>query len=513
MGRGPVERGAVVICGEQLDIALRAALAGSADVGPPHAPDDGAAGALVVIEELCGHPERLTAFCQAHHPTAVVVVACDMPAARTAVDGAVAGGVDPAHVVPMSLAPALGRDAVERTWLVTATCRAGSRRARVLTGQPPARLVSWQAGQPLGRRGLFGAWRGLPSRAAHIDQETCAGSERCGRCRTDCPVGAVVVKGTALQIDPHACISCGRCVATCPARAISMPGADLDGITAELDSLISDGVSEIAVVCERGSPAARPGFGHGEHGGLRPQAVLSLPCLAMLGTGVAIALSATDTHLSLEPCGDCPGHEVVEATARFTGRLADVLGTDAAIAPQEDRGAGADLTWHEPDATNAAVALLAGRRGQGGTEEPILDDGASTRVVRVDRSRCTMCGSCALACPSTALVLDRGDQTLAVDSSRCVGCGRCVTVCPEAAVTVERGIDIGSVVNGATPLRATGPPEVCPECGVTIGADPLVASVLHRLVAQGRPPALIARLGRCPACSGTVSLRSQVRTD
>jgi len=403
------------------------------------------------------------------------------------------------------LAPALGFESIERTRLVTATCRAASLRARALAGQPPARLVPWQAGQSMGRRGLFGAWRGLPSLTAHIDQDACAGAELCGRCRSDCPVGAIIVNGVTPQIDPRACVSCGRCVVTCPTRAISMPGADLDGIIAELGSLLGDGVGEIAVVCEQAVPAERP-----VPKGVEPgtEAVVSLPCLAVLGNGAALMLTAGGARIHTEACGNCHSHEVVESSTRFTDRLMNILGNEYNQSLPASASS-THLTWSEPDATNAAVALLAGPERLGATLQQILDQGASTSVVRVDGSRCTMCGSCDLACPSTALTLDRGAQTLAVDSSQCVGCGRCVAVCPEAAISVERGIDIGSVLNGPTFLRATGRPEVCQDCGMTIDADPLVASVQRRLAAQGRAPALIDSLRRCPACSGKLSHREQ----
>lgn len=215
------------------------------------------------------------------------------------------------------------------------------------------------------------------------------------------------------------------------------------------------------------------------------------------------------------------GPRTVEATARFAGRLAGALDTPglgaaglgirgASSAPDpaggEGRAAASRHTWHEPEATNAVVAQLASSKTGRGTEAVILDTGALTFVVSVDGARCTMCGSCALPCPSTSLTIDPAIRTLAVDSSRCVGCCRCVTTCPEAALSVERGPDTDSVLAGPTPVEAASHLGVCPECGSTTDVDPLVASVQRRLAARGRSAALLASLShqRCPACSETV---------
>ncbi len=126
---------AVAVCGEQLDGALRRVLAESfgAALGEP---ESGKGVELVVVEELCSHPERLSSFYQKHRPAGLVVAACGLGAARAAADRAVADGADAARVIARSLSPALGRGAARRTLLVTASCRAWSRRARVLAGAP-----------------------------------------------------------------------------------------------------------------------------------------------------------------------------------------------------------------------------------------------------------------------------------------------------------------------------------------------------------------------------------------
>jgi ferredoxin len=69
-----------------------------------------------------------------------------------------------------------------------------------------------------------------------------------------------------------------------------------------------------------------------------------------------------------------------------------------------------------------------------------LDIGRARGVasVRIDQSRCTVCGNCVRVCKGAPLYLDAG--RVRVDQSRvfgCIACGHCVAVCPEEAISVS----------------------------------------------------------------------------
>lgn len=55
-------------------------------------------------------------------------------------------------------------------------------------------------------------------------------------------------------------------------------------------------------------------------------------------------------------------------------------------------------------------------------------------TLRVDRARCTRCGTCAAACFRRAIAIV--DDRVVHDDARCVGCGRCAAVCPSGATTM-----------------------------------------------------------------------------
>ncbi len=54
------------------------------------------------------------------------------------------------------------------------------------------------------------------------------------------------------------------------------------------------------------------------------------------------------------------------------------------------------------------------------------------KEIRVDRSACVVCGACAAACPTEALVIE--GLTLVVLPDRCRPCGLAELVCPMGAL-------------------------------------------------------------------------------
>ncbi len=142
------------------------------------------------------------------------------------------------------------------------------------------------------------------------------------------------------------------------------------------------------------------------------------------------------------------------------------------------------------------VGAMAARRGRlfcntlcpVGTALGLLARLAPYRV-RIDRSSCSHCGACALACKAGCIHL----KTYTVDASRCVACFDCVPLCPEGGVGPWRpraeasipaaglpGVDlqrralVGSVAGlaglGAGVLAGRAAALVAPRPAVTCGA-------------------------------------------
>lgn len=54
---------------------------------------------------------------------------------------------------------------------------------------------------------------------------------------------------------------------------------------------------------------------------------------------------------------------------------------------------------------------------------------------KVDKGKCSGCGSCVDECPSEAIKM--ADGKAAVDAESCIECGVCVDACPEEAISME----------------------------------------------------------------------------
>jgi len=47
---------------------------------------------------------------------------------------------------------------------------------------------------------------------------------KCGQCRAHCPMSAIEVKPSGVQVKNSLCNGCGDCASVCPAAAITMVG-------------------------------------------------------------------------------------------------------------------------------------------------------------------------------------------------------------------------------------------------------------------------------------------------
>jgi predicted molibdopterin-dependent oxidoreductase YjgC len=101
----------------------------------------------------------------------------------------------------------------------------------------------------------------------------------------------------------------------------------------------------------------------------------------------------------------------------------------------------------------------------------------SSAFIRVDRTRCIMCGRCFEACNHIVVnnvikTIDRGftshigfDNNLPMGESTCVQCGECTQICPVGALTNKKSIGKARVWE-LEKVRTT-----CPYCGVGCQLD------------------------------------------
>jgi ferredoxin len=66
---------------------------------------------------------------------------------------------------------------------------------------------------------------------------------------------------------------------------------------------------------------------------------------------------------------------------------------------------------------------------------------------------CTLCGACALLCPTDALVLERSDEheSITFHPSKCVDCQLCEEICYFESITLKQ-VANGALMGGAVVL-------------------------------------------------------------
>ena len=55
-------------------------------------------------------------------------------------------------------------------------------------------------------------------------------------------------------------------------------------------------------------------------------------------------------------------------------------------------------------------------------------------AVKIDKEKCTACGTCVESCPVEAIKIKEKAE---VDEENCIDCGTCVDECPEGAIELE----------------------------------------------------------------------------
>ena len=59
---------------------------------------------------------------------------------------------------------------------------------------------------------------------------------------------------------------------------------------------------------------------------------------------------------------------------------------------------------------------------------------AQIMVAKIDKEKCTSCGTCVDACPVEAIKMKEKAE---VDEETCIDCGTCVDECPEGAISLD----------------------------------------------------------------------------
>ena len=376
----------------------------------------------------------------------------------------------------------------------------------VLEATRAALKASWIAGMAKAveegveytrREVLTGGVRTYVGRSGHpiYIREACGDLYRvCDICQKSCPYGAISIDRVgqrAIAIDDAKCVECGLCAAACPMGAIQMPNYP-DASFVGMGSVKGDKV----VSCR---------LYEGES--------VKLPCVGELGPADLLALRAGGSVTVYCPDPGCALAGNLSTLRKLVEGLNEVYGGFAF-------GQGGEPP--RPSAREGAPsvrALPSTVDGRPGIIRALLDEASApflgARDISIDET-CTLCGNCAVWCPTNALrVVREGDRALLrFDPSRCVGCDVCVAVCPE--FREQDGVRVRAISSRphAGPLEERTLAEdhnvYCRECGAFVGTRRTLDKVKRTLRERGLP-ADDEWLERCPRHRFLYSMRGGLR--
>ncbi len=420
---------------------------------------------VVVIDDLCSRPDAAARAVRELGASRVVLGLCDGRPHGDLVAALRRAGAVPFGIEAVTLG---GRTRAEAVRFVAA---ASAKLAALAPGERGRPVL---AANGISRRALISVAAAVTQApVAVVDDAACAGVARCGLCVESCPVQAIGGAGALPVVDAGACTACGVCVPRCPHGALRLAGSATAQIEAQLEELLP-GVAGIVFACEKAGAGTPAGW-----------ALVELPTLALVTSGWILQVRARGAQVRLAPCRNacCAGAGDLEA---FVARV-------IAVCEPPRRDGEAPIRLGEPFATADAVLRLAPQAAAAVIE----DDASPLGLLAFDRERCTLCGACAAACPTSALRLDETvrETVLRHEPGACVACGRCVAACPEAALEVGRGVDVAALGAGVFDLAAVER-ETCTECGADLPPRPMRRRLRELLPALAGAP-----LELCAGCA------------
>ena len=425
------------------------------------------------------------------------------------------------------------RDREQATWRAGLLLLAAAAMVREYPWLRPAniRLQLGGLGGRLSRRALLTAPRPRQDIVPAIDEERCAASRGCDLCLKACPVDAIRLDGASAWVDKDRCRNCGLCVSACPTGAADHPFYGrrvLDaGVTALLTNEVQGSHDRIIAFACRGAMAALREAGRRRlaysaavlpvevpSAGF-PDIYLILRAFDLGAAGVAVlscdgacssachpqtfreAFSAIERVLDVLGLGS---ERLALVTADSARRLVSSLDAFAAHVlglPPHVLCQGFPVPAHAHQYRPAGLLAGIWQRTGIGDALSVQHEGLPFGQVRVDESRCSLCGLCADRCPTGALRYEESSKkaNLLFTAADCTGCRLCSDACPENALKIIRSLEESLLRDEPIVLKAADLRR-CQQCGRGYAPEAMVSRVLSSL--GERAPAV--DVGYCPDC-------------
>jgi ferredoxin len=274
----------------------------------------------------------------------------------------------------------------------------------------------------------------------------------CRACADVCPHQALQFGSGGPDIDGDLCQRCGACTAACPVAALERSFLPDEQLWKKMEVAVASRPRKLVIACHH-DPIQSELEHHGE------SVLLRLPCVQLVSDDLLLfAISAGVGQVEIlaeETCKHLPhvGPKRAVQTA-CTTVVALGLGEsrivyrDPGSQPQNSNSDGNATHQNAPAEPPVPTTVGVGNRVK--RRMVLLEHLASFAIqkattiqsevpwqqVQLDQDKCTMCGSCAFACPTGALRVGKEGGALLGMESLCMGCHLCENTCPEKAITL-----------------------------------------------------------------------------
>jgi ferredoxin len=374
----------------------------------------------------------------------------------------------------------------------------------------------------------------------NFDPNICAHGRRgisgCTRCLDVCPTVAITSIGETVQVDENICQGFGSCASVCPTGAITYAFPGTRDLLAYLRTVVvqygeSGGAEPVLVFYDSASADALDR----ELAQALPENALPVEleevgsvgmdawftCLAygvrriliLAGPGTpgsilaALERDREVTAAILEGMG-FPGAAVQLLDASDANAVVEAFGSDQVIE------LGRPARFAPPPEKRLLLRtainyLLEESPGQKKVEP--LPAGAPFGQVKVDKSACTLCMSCAAVCPTSALREGQGLPQLNFVEWSCIQCGLCDTACPEDAIRTEPRFLYDDHERSAPRLLHEEQPMCCISCGKPFATRSTLKAMMKKLEGHWmfQTEAERRRLEMCDICRVKDLMRAQ----
>jgi ferredoxin len=341
--------------------------------------------------------------------------------------------------------------------------------------------------------------------------ELCAHSRNgivgCSRCLDNCPAGAITPDEDKVRYDPHVCAGCGVCASVCPSGAAhyALPGGE--ALLSRLRTLLrtytgAGGSRPVLLVHDTSHGEAMVDMMARTARGL-PARVLPFAVNQVTQLGIDFLLAATafgiERTLVLAPPARRDECSALADLVGVVGSVLDGLGYAAGlvqlVAEPDPEALCERLHALAPIAAPAAASFLTSgskresaylalehlhRHAPRPVDEIALQAGAPFGTVNVDVTGCTLCMSCAGACPTGALKDAPDEPRLSFAESACIQCGICRGTCPEKVITLTPRVNFRAETRQYRVLNEDEP-ICCIRCGTPFGTPGQVRRILDKL--------------------------------